>query len=41
MDWLGDHLVGVVPGLAILLGIAELVSLDLVLAMLAVGAWPE
>ena len=38
MDWLGDHLAGVFLGLAILLGIAEMVSLDLILAMLALGA---
>jgi membrane protein implicated in regulation of membrane protease activity len=38
MDWLSDHLAGVFLGLAILLGIAELFSLDLVLLMLAIGA---
>ena len=38
MDWLGDHLPGVFLGLAILLGIAEMASLDLILAMLALGA---
>jgi membrane protein implicated in regulation of membrane protease activity len=38
MDWLSDHLAGVFLGLAILLGIAEMASLDLVLAMLALGA---
>ena len=38
MDWLGDHLAGVFLGLAILLGIAEMVSLDLILLMLALGA---
>jgi membrane protein implicated in regulation of membrane protease activity len=37
-DWLSDHLWAGWLGLAILLGAAELVSLDLVLAMLAVGA---
>jgi membrane protein implicated in regulation of membrane protease activity len=38
MDWLSDHLAGVFLGLAILLGIAELFSLDLILLMLAIGA---
>ena len=38
MDWLGDHLAGVFLGLAILLGIAEMFSLDLILLMLALGA---
>jgi len=38
MDWLGDHLAGVFLGLAIVLGIAEMFSLDLVLLMLALGA---
>jgi len=38
MDWLSDHLAGVFLGLAILLGIAELFSLDLILLMLALGA---
>ena len=38
MDWLGGHLAGVFLGLAILLGIAEMASLDLILAMLALGA---
>ena len=38
MDWLGDHLAGVFLGLAILLGIAEMSSLDLILLMLALGA---
>ena len=38
MDWLSEHLAGVWLGLAILLGIAELFSLDLVLLMLALGA---
>ena len=37
MDWLSDHLAGVFLGLAILLGIAELFSLDLILLMLAIG----
>jgi membrane protein implicated in regulation of membrane protease activity len=38
MDWLGDHLAGVFLGLAIVLGIAEMFSLDLILLMLALGA---
>lgn len=38
MDWLSDHLAGVFLGLAILLGIAEMFSLDLILLMLALGA---
>jgi membrane protein implicated in regulation of membrane protease activity len=38
MDWLGDHVAGVFLGLAILLGIAEMFSLDLILLMLALGA---
>lgn len=38
MDWLGDHLPETWLGLMVLLGIAELFSLDLVLAMLAMGA---
>jgi membrane protein implicated in regulation of membrane protease activity len=38
MDWLSEHAWVVWVGLAALLGMAELVSLDLVLAMLAVGA---
>ena len=38
MDWLGDHLAGVFLGLAIVLGIAEMFSLDLILLMLAMGA---
>ncbi len=38
MDWLSDHLAGLFLGLAILLGIAELFSLDLILLMLAIGA---
>lgn len=38
MDWLSEHAWAVWTGLAVLLGMAELMSLDLVLAMLAVGA---
>ena len=38
MDWLSEHAWAVWAGLAFLLGMAELMSLDLVLAMLAVGA---
>jgi membrane protein implicated in regulation of membrane protease activity len=38
MDWLGEHAWAVWLGIAAFLGIAELMSLDLVLAMLAVGA---
>jgi len=38
MDWLRDHLWETWAGLAILLGVAELFSLDLILLMLAAGA---
>src|SRR5436853_303995 len=38
MDWLSDHIAAVWLGLAILFGIAEMASLDLILAMLALGA---
>jgi len=38
MDWLSEHAWAVWLGIAAFLGIAEMVSLDLVLAMLAVGA---
>ena len=38
MDWLRDHMAETWLGLAVLLGVAELFSLDLVLIMLAVGA---
>ena len=38
MDWLNDHLAAVWLGLAILLGVAELASMDLILLMLAAGA---
>jgi membrane protein implicated in regulation of membrane protease activity len=37
-DWLGDHAWAIWLSLAFLLAIAEIVSLDLVLIMLAVGA---
>ncbi len=39
MDWLGENLWTVWLGVAILLGVAELASLDLVLIMLATGAF--
>lgn len=38
MDWFQEHLTETWLGLAVLLGVAEMFSLDLVLAMLAVGA---
>jgi len=38
MDWLGDNAWAVWLGLSIVLGVAELASLDLVLLMLAAGA---
>jgi membrane protein implicated in regulation of membrane protease activity len=38
MDWLRDHLTETWLGIAIVLGIAEMFSLDLVLLMLALGA---
>ena len=38
MDWLGEHAWAAWLGVAAVLGLAELVSLDLVLIMLAVGA---
>ena len=38
MDWFRDHMWETWTALAILLGVAELLSLDLVLLMLAVGA---
>jgi membrane protein implicated in regulation of membrane protease activity len=38
MEWLGDNLWAVWLGIAMLLTIAELASLDLILEMLAVGA---
>jgi membrane protein implicated in regulation of membrane protease activity len=37
-DWLRDHLWEAWLGLAILLGVAEMFSLDLILLMLAIGA---
>jgi membrane protein implicated in regulation of membrane protease activity len=38
MDWIGDHLWEAWLGLAIVLGVAEMFSLDLILIMLASGA---
>ena len=38
MDWLGDHLWAAWLALGMALGAAELISLDLILLMLAVGA---
>ncbi len=38
MDWISDHLAAVFLGLAIVLGVAELASMDLILLMLAAGA---
>jgi len=38
MDWLTEHLWSVWLGVAVVLGIAEMMSLDLVLIMLAMGA---
>lgn len=38
MDWFRDHLWETWMGLAVLLGVAEMFSLDLVLIMLAIGA---
>jgi membrane protein implicated in regulation of membrane protease activity len=38
MDWIGDHLSAIFLGLAIVLGVAELASMDLILLMLAAGA---
>ena len=38
MDWFREHLTETWLGLAVLLGVAEMFSLDLVLAMLAMGA---
>jgi len=38
MDWLGDHLWSAWLAVAILLGVGEMFSLDLIMIMLAVGA---
>ena len=38
MDWIRDHLWETWLGLSIVLGVAEMFSLDLILGMLAVGA---
>ncbi len=38
MEWLGDHLWAAWLLLAVALGVAEMVSLDLILLMMAVGA---
>ena len=38
MDWLGDHLWAAWLVLAVALGVAEMVSLDLILLMMAAGA---
>ena len=38
MDWLADHMAAAWLAVAILFGIAEMASLDLILAMLALGA---
>ena len=38
MEWLGDHLWAAWLLLAVALGVAEMVSLDLILVMIAVGA---
>lgn len=38
MDWIGDHLWETWLALSIALGVAEMFSLDLILAMLAAGA---
>ncbi|MBC2934957.1 NfeD family protein [Nocardioides sp. zg-1228] len=38
MDWIRDHLWETWLGLSIVLGVAEMFSLDLILAMLAAGA---
>ena len=39
MEWLGDHLWAAWLVLAVALGVAEMVSLDLILIMVAVGAF--
>lgn len=38
MEWLGEHFWTVWLGIAIVLGVGELLSLDLIMAMLAAGA---
>jgi membrane protein implicated in regulation of membrane protease activity len=38
MDWLGDHIAALWLAVAILLGIGEMFSLDLIMLMLALGA---
>jgi membrane protein implicated in regulation of membrane protease activity len=38
VEWLGDHLAAAWMVLAVALGVAEMVSLDLILIMIAVGA---
>ena len=38
MDWLSEHIAAVWLALAVMLGIAEMFSLDLILGMLALGA---
>ncbi len=38
MDWLGEHMWGTWMAIAVILGVAEMFSLDLILIMLAVGA---
>jgi hypothetical protein len=39
-DWLGENLLGDLAESRLPLGVAEIMSLDLVLIMLAVGQWP-
>jgi membrane protein implicated in regulation of membrane protease activity len=38
MDWIGEHLWSVWLGIAIVLGVGEMFSLDLIMLMLAAGA---
>jgi membrane protein implicated in regulation of membrane protease activity len=38
MDWLNEHAAGALLALAIVLGIAEMFSLDLILGMMALGS---
>ncbi len=38
MDWLRDHMTETWLAVAVMLGVAEMFSLDLILIMLAVGA---